>query len=341
MSDYFDSGFCVRTASWHRKENLIAEYPKDWNEARKLAGLEWDPIALPVYAYDGDLQADLLRLESDPLAGLDIAKNYREIPNQQRIVRSDTRADLGITTGSYNVIDHGEMGQIMEALLSQPGIKYDTAGSVRGGKQVWALAYLDEPVQVNGDPSITLPYVGLTTRHDGTGALRAQATDVRIVCANTFTAAEAKADRDGTAFTFSHKGKWQDRIEDAKEAIRGVRNAHHDYMELMNELAAIHVTRNQVEAFITEFIPAPPEGLTSNRVKTNVETARGALRTILASPTSEGVADTAYGLVQAAGEYLDHYREVRTMDSVLTRQLLKPQRLKGSAVKIVRGVVNA
>jgi hypothetical protein len=106
----------------------------------------------------------------------------------------------------------------------------------------------------------------------------------------------------------------------------------------MEELSAIHVSPEQTEQFIGAFIPAPPAGLTSKRVQTNIEGARDKMRIILASPTSDGVRETAYGWVQAAGEYLDHYRATRSLDGTLTRQLLKPQPLKGKAVQLAREV---
>src|SRR5919108_510028 len=75
---------------------------------------------------------------------------------------------------------------------------------------------------------------------------------------------------------------------------------------LATDLLAIPVSPAQRELFITEFIPMPPAGLVTDRVARNVDEARAALRAIFDSKTTEQVAPTAYGLVQAAGEYLDH-----------------------------------
>jgi hypothetical protein len=62
---------------------------------------------------------------------------------------------------------------------------------------------------------------------------------------------------------------------------------------------------------------------------------------ILDGPTYEGIAHTAYGLVQAAGEYLDHVRRYRNCDSHITRTLLKPEPLKAKAVQLAREVIGA
>jgi len=70
----------------------------------------------------------------------------------------------------------------------------------------------------------------------------------------------------------------------------------------------------------------------------NVEEARKALHAILASPTTEGIANTGYGLVQAAGEYLDHVRRARSWESRLGRTLIRPEPLKAKALTLVRQI---
>ena len=52
-----ESMFSVRQMPWHREGTILADYPGDWAEARKLAGLDWDPIATEVYAL-ADLNTD-------------------------------------------------------------------------------------------------------------------------------------------------------------------------------------------------------------------------------------------------------------------------------------------
>lgn len=321
MSDYFESGFSVREPMWHGKGNVPDRAPKDWDEAREWAGLTWDPVEVPVFTKQGD--------EFVPLGGF------------KGVARSDTGKMLTVRTGAYQIIDHAAMGDIMEAILDQPNVEYVTAGAASEGKEVWALAMLDEPVTLPGDNTVTLPFLSILNRHDGTGACKAASTSIRVVCHNTFSAAEAQGERNGTIFTFPHKGDYRDRLDEARETIKGLRRDFNLYVETASDLLGIHVTPAQTETFIRQFIPSPPEGLVSDLVHRNVEQARETLRKILASPTSETTHDTAWGLVMAAGEYLDHYRAARTMDSRYRRSLLRPEPLKHSAVAIVREVVNA
>jgi phage/plasmid-like protein (TIGR03299 family) len=231
------------------------------------------------------------------------------------------------------------MGEIVEAVLSLPGVKWETAGVLDGGRAVWALALLDDPITLPGDHTVTLPYMAMTNRHGMPGACTLRATAVRIVCGNTFRAAELEGERTGATFSFVHKSNWRNRIDEARQAVTGVRREMREYRELAENLLGIQVTPQQRELFVTEFVPMPPEGLVTDRVVTNVEEARKALRGILASPTTAPVADTAYGLVQAAGEYLDHVRRSRSWETKLNRTLIRPEPLKAKALSLVRDVV--
>ncbi len=233
------------------------------------------------------------------------------------------------------------MGEIVEAVLAQPNVKWETAGVLDGGRSVWCLALLDEPITLPGDDSPTLPYLAITNRHDGTGACALRATAVRIVCANTFRAAELEGERTGTTFAFIHKASWRTRIEDARRAVTGAQAEMRRYTELASELLAIPITPGQRELFITQFIPKPPEGLITDRVARNVEEARAALRLLFGSTTNEQIAGTAYGLVQAAGEYLDHVRTARSWETRLNRTLIRPEPLKHRALSLAREVINA
>src|SRR5690242_3501553 len=268
-----ESMFSVRQMPWHLEGEILDDYPGTWAEARVLAGLDWDPVPANVYAATG--------------IGPDGTPHYEPIEGWKSISRSDTRAVLSLNKDTYTVIDHGEMGEIVEAVLAQPNVQWETAGVLDGGRSVWCLALLDEPITFPGDTGPTLPYLAITNRHDGTAACALRATAVRIVCANTFRAAELEGERTGTTFSFVHKSGWRNRIEEARTAVTGARAEMARYAELANELLAIPVSPAQRELFITEFIPKPPEGLITDRVARNVDEARAALRMIFESKTTE------------------------------------------------------
>jgi phage/plasmid-like protein (TIGR03299 family) len=149
MPANIESMFSVREMPWHQEGTILADYPGSWDEARQLAGLDWDPITSSVYALTGP--------------GADGTGRYEPVGGWKAITRSDTGAILSINKDTYTVIDHGEMGEIIEAVLAQPNVQWETAGVLDGGRAVWCLALLDEPVTLPGDDSPTLPYLAITT----------------------------------------------------------------------------------------------------------------------------------------------------------------------------------
>lgn len=107
-----ESMFSVREMPWHRQGIVTGHYPGSWADARKLAGLDWDPVTEPAYALEG----------MNP----DGTLHYEAIEGWQRIARSDTNGTLWINRDSYTVIDHQAMGEIVEAVLAQPNVRWET-----------------------------------------------------------------------------------------------------------------------------------------------------------------------------------------------------------------------
>lgn len=325
--DYFDSGFCVRERSWHGKELLLAEHPENWDDARLAAGLMWEPTTEPLFRA---VTAD------------DGSTSYEAIGHKV-VVRDDTKAQLGVVSATHELITHGEMGKIVEDFLGQTNVKIDTLLSMKGGAQVATTILLDEPYSITGDvdgfgdPVLTLPYFVLLNSHDGTGACKGLYTQVRVVCANTYQAADMDGNRTGAQFSLRHTSGVKERLDDAREIVKGARAEALRWRALAEQLVAITVTDEQQMQFLSEFIPEPPAGVTSDRVKANIERDRARfMHTLNNSMTNSAMSHTGLGLVNAAVEYLDHVRGFQSTDTYLGRQILKAEPLKAKAVRLVR-----
>lgn len=331
--DYFESGFTVRTASWHGKETVLAEAPENWDEARMAAGLMWEPRIVPVYRQATDADGN---------------PTFIECVSQRLVVRDDTDAELGGVSQGFELITHAEMGDIMAPVLDQPGCALDTMGSVRDGRMVYATVLLDEPYQIKGDvdgfgdPVLTLPYFAILNSHDGTGACKGLYTQTRVVCANTVQAAAMEGDRTGAQFILRHTSGVKERIADARDVVEGCRVEASEWKATAEALALIPITDEQQLQYLSEFIPLPPAGVTSDRVQDNVRKEQGKFLHLLRdSATNCEMQHTALGLVNASVEYLDHLRGFRDQDTYLARQLLRAEPLKAKALKLVRELVSA
>ncbi len=365
MPAYFDTGFSVREPMWHGGGLVLSDYPEDWNDARTKAGLLWEPEARPAWQLpatvecggcgrtlgtahdeacvalleDGRIDNLVTPLDVDPeklIAGI------HALPDHKLIVRNDNEHVLGVVGDSYELLNHGEMGEILEAILGIDNVKFETAGSCRDGAQVWALAYLDEPYQVVGDNTETFPFIALLNSHDGTGACKVVGTQVRVVCWNTYNAASMEGERTGRQFTFRHTAGIHDRIEEAKKALAGVRDEVGEWDELSRELFGMKADEAAFNHFLADFIPDPVGDVVSDRVRNNVEKARSIFKSLyLDSPTTEAHRGTALGLIDASVEYLDHVRGYRNSDTYMGRTLLRSEPLKARATMLAREVCMA
>ena len=90
-----ESMFSVREKPWHREGVILQDYPGDWDQARTLAGLDWDPVTAGVYSITS--------------TSADGTPCLEPVPGWKSISRSDTGAVLSINRDSYTVIDHAAL----------------------------------------------------------------------------------------------------------------------------------------------------------------------------------------------------------------------------------------
>lgn len=341
MAHMFETGFSVREVPWHGLGKVLDGYPGSWSEARTLAGLDWDPIKVPVY--------EVGELYPDGTGKVSLIEDF------QQIKRSDTGKRLAMATEGYQLITHDVFGEIFESILesSDGQINYETAGSLDEGRKVWVLAKLGGEIHLPGDPSATQPYMALMTSHDGSAALRVIGTCVRIVCMNTWHAADVDSSKRGSSYSFKHTKNWRDRVEDAKRALSQTQENIDHTVALARDLLSVKVDARQAQWFIKQFAihrtiantvgkqsfskKTLEDRLSEPRVEASLNNTLIQLHRIMESPTTEGIRGNLWGLVQAAGEFIDHHRDTRNQESYFTRTVLTDKEpLKLAAIRIAR-----
>lgn len=96
---------------------------------------------------------------------------------------------LGVVGESYQPIANEACFDLVDRVVGGMGASYETAGSLRNGKQVFLLAKCPNDLQILDDK--IRPYLLLSTAHDGSGALEVKLTMIRVVCNNTLSVAVA------------------------------------------------------------------------------------------------------------------------------------------------------
>lgn len=338
MPAYFEQGFMVREPAWHGLGEVLPDYPGR-EEAMRIAGHDFTVIEQPIYL------GQYVEVEGGANDGAQVPTlpvgETEQVEGWKALTRDDTGKILHVAKDSYAVVQNETAWDIVDALVGE-GALYETGITLKGGAVASVLARLDEPIEIPGDNSITLPFVSVSWSHDGSGSIQARPTSVRVVCWNTLSAAEAEGKRLGRDFTFRHSKNVMERIEDAKLALQGVRDEFEVYVELARELAGISVTPEQRELFVSSMIPMPDEALISDRVKSNVEEARKDLRSLFESESiPESHELTAYGLQLAGVEYLDHIRPARSPETKFGRSLLRSEPAKTKLNSLIREVVKS
>ena len=346
MPALFEQGFFVRVPAWHGLGVVLDHYPGR-EEAMQLAGHDWDVVEIGIVGqYPNEVLEAAGRATNPAGSGFAV-----KLPDWKGHVRSDNGSLLHVSRETYERIPNSVAYDVAELLFDQ-GFQYETGITVDGGKTCAITLLLDEPITITGDDSVTLPFGCLSWAHDGSASLKVRSGTIRQVCANTIAASEAEGKARGTDFTFRHTKNVMARIEDAKQAIQGVREGLGIYREIAEELAATPVTPEQRDWFVSTIVGdrdgkvSQGENVTQ-RVKDNIERERIKVLSLFgqADPTKRTIPQshelTAYGLMLAGGEYFDHLRNFKTPDSYVKRTLLTQSSEKANLRKTIAEAVAA
>ena len=331
----FDTGMFHQEPAWHRMGNVIGDWPGSWDEARRMAQLEWEVAVEPIYRY-------IEKWHKMPNGRNILSESYYEkIGTHQRLYRDDTGAQLAIQPQSYAVIGNGELGQIIEYVMNNSrkefdiDLKFDTVVSLKGGTIIAVTLMLGEE-QIGSDPSPIRRYIVFFTKHDGTGGLKCGFTNVRVVCWNTQQAAENEMDRRGEAFTIRHTKNWATKLEEAREAVQLQLKAQSDWAEVSRELQLLPANMSMLEDFLDKWAWTAISTQMSDLQLRRRQERRDLFRNIyFEAPTTEGIRGNRWGILQAAIEVCDHHKSFHSDDTLAARQLIHGDTDKASAMKVV------
>jgi phage/plasmid-like protein (TIGR03299 family) len=171
------SFFSVNQKAWHGLGHLVDQYPTS-REALLFAGLDYSIEKRKLFTA-GNINTS---------GHGDTLKPTLEVPDYYATIRTDTETVLGVVGKNYRVVQNIDAFTFFDSIVGGDGIQYETAGALGKGERIFITAKLPGYIQV-GKEDLIEKYLFLTTSHDGFGAITAAFTPVRIVCANTLSAA--------------------------------------------------------------------------------------------------------------------------------------------------------
>ena len=280
MAALVETMYSTREKPWHGLGVVVKEAPTS-EEALRLAGLDWNVVQEPIYT------------------------PFREkIEGFKANVRDSDRKVLGVVSDRYKVIQNVEAFSFTDELLGQ-GVRYETAGSLSGGKRVWLLARLPREYIIAGER--ISPYLVFSNTHDGSGSVKVAVTPVRVICNNTLNLALETAQR---SFSMVHTGNISDKITEARDTLFKAES----YMDRLGaEFEQLHqqkVTDAEVQKYIELLIP-----MESNATRTqekNVNRLREDLATrYYDAPDLQKVGKNAYRFINAVSDFATHAEPLR------------------------------
>lgn len=280
MAANVETMFYVRKVPWHGLGTKVMEAPTS-SEALSLAGLDWNVIQKPIVTEDGI-----------PVPGF--KANLRDVDEKV----------LGVVTDRYKVVQNTDAFSFTDELLGE-GVTYETAGSLQEGRRTWLLAKLPQRYIISGD-EIT-PYLVFMNSHDGTGAIKAAMTPVRVVCQNTLNLALSTAKR---AWSTNHTGNIQGKLEDARHTIL---YADRYMAELGKEIDGLN-RRKLLDRQVYEYIDALFPFLdnpTEQQKKNLMQMKEDVKMRYFEAPDLKHIGKNAYRFVNAVSDFATHSKPLR------------------------------
>jgi phage/plasmid-like protein (TIGR03299 family) len=221
---------------------------------------------------------------------------------------------LGVVGERYNVIQNEELFSFGDAILHGGG-RWETAGSIKGGRQVFGSLALERETVLDpsGVSDKVNTYLLVNTSHDGSVAIQASVTPVRVVCANTLNLAiGGGVGRNRSvkqSFKIRHTQTATGKVQAAREAL----NLTHAYMDKFDifaqELFETQVSSDTFAKIVQAAYPMPEKDSKGSMKKwaTKVDL----ISDIYTGPTNNMIAGTGWGVLNAMTERLDWYRTAR------------------------------
>ena len=229
---------------------------------------------------------------------------------------------LGVVGERYRILQNEELFDFGDALLHGGG-RWETAGSIKGGRQVFGSLALERETVLdpNGVSDKVNTYLLVNTSHDGSIAIQASVTPVRVVCANTLNLALGSGvgrNRNiKQSFKIRHTQTASGKIQAAREAL-GLANVYMDeFDKLAQQMIEQTVSNDKFQEIIRLAYPEPEADKKGALSKWNNKLEQ--IEQIYVGPYNDTIAGTAWGTLNALTERLDWHRQGRkgTNEAVL------------------------
>ena len=280
MAAEVESMFYVRETPWHGLGTKVLSALTS-KEALRMAGLDWQVVQEPIYT-----------------------ETEERIDGYKANVRDMDRRVLGVVTDRYKVIQNEEAFAFTDELLGE-GVRYETAGSLQGGRKIWLLAHLPQEYIISGEH--ISPYLVFSNTHDGSGAIKVALTPIRVVCNNTLNLALNTAKR---SWSMIHTGDIRGKMEEAKDTLFMAKRYMDELGKEFETLRKISMSDKTVMQYIEELLPVD-ENATSQQIRNMKRLQEDMKQRYFDAPDLKDLGKNAYRFVNAVSDFATHAEPLR------------------------------
>ena len=222
----------------------------------------------------------------------------------------------------YTPVQNTEMFKMFDSIVGSGEAFYHTVGSLFGGRKVWLLAKFNGEVKLD-DGDVLDKYVLLSNAHDGSGALTAMFTPVRVVCWNTLSVALRGGNQeDSKRMYLRHTQGITEKAIDVRKYL-GLENLYYErMMEECNSLIQKSFTKEQMAELSLQLYRG-------NEEIENIEDIKGTSR----SSVEQTISLFNHGIGTNGENAYDAFNAVTEDDSVREKRLNQTWFGKGQSVR--------
>jgi phage/plasmid-like protein (TIGR03299 family) len=298
MAHLLENMAYVGQTPWHQLGSQLP--PKQPIEVwAKSAGMDWSIFETPVR----------YMAERSGLLG-----EIKTVDDQKVLFRSDTKEALSVVGSRYQVVQPQTVLEFYRDLTEMSGFELETAGVLKGGRKFWALAKTGKSAALKGN-DVVHGYILLASSCDGTLATVATPTTVRVVCNNTLAVALSGATQ---AVKVPHSTTF-----DAQSVKQKLGIAVSQWDGFMYRMKALSERKVKSHEAMNYFLRVMCQSDLSAQVNTGGPALvnERALKAVQALYDGQGkgaelasAQGTAWGLLNAVTQYVDHERRARSQD---------------------------
>jgi len=263
------------------------------DEMTTAAGLDWSVAQHPMFIEVEGTDGKLVR---------------KAIPNKVAVTREDTLDILSVSSTQWKPFQNRDLMEFFRDYVEAGAATLETAGALRDGKIIWALANINKGFTLNGSDQVN-GYLLLSNSHEPGSAIRVMTTMVRVVCQNTLSLA--------------HSGG-QDMYRQSHVKAREGVELHKLEAEALNslKLSAFDTLRTLAKHFQPEMAGDEDVKILQYNPDAQSPVFADVLRSVVSAPGA--IPETAWGLLNGVTHWADHVAgrssSARMLDSTFGRK---------------------